>query len=581
MLVLYNKATMGIPTFFRSILRRDNSVIMGATKTLLPIDYFFLDFNSMIYNAWHELCKNTTFHSEREAKRQLIERVIYKTRGMIKEIVCPTGYTYISIDGTAPRAKMVQQRSRRYKSLQLSQYLGKKVFDPSANIAPGTVFMSELTHALKQMMSRGDCGRVYLNDSSIAGEGEHKFLPRIRRMASLPEESDKTIVIFSPDGDMISLSLLTHKKNIFLMRVPDPKSEAERIFSENHDYIYCDLNKVRTIFFEDLVKTYSNVDEMRILNDYNFLLSMVGNDFVPSLHFLKIRSGGMKLLIDIYNEIRNRQDGYLVYPCNTINLSFFKEIMWQLSCRENEEMRRTQSMLQREQNGQVSQQRRHDELSMSAQEIYASRLQHVPLCNPDNPLYPSYHKEFSCISYFKPKHEWKSEYYRYFTGIDYSNITEYNRLRTMMVHNYLESLMFTLCYYNTGCPSWSWHYRYRVAPLPSDVYTVLDQHEFNPNHIVFTKDSPFTPFQQLMFILPPQMSHLLPKPIAQLMHQHPEYYPTEFRVDAVAGIKYIYSEAILPDIDTQDLLPKIKHVEKSVSTSRNILRKKLWSNRNS
>lgn len=571
---------MGIPTFFRSILQKDTSVLLGATKKVLPVDYFFLDFNSMIYNAWHELCKNTTFHSEREAKKKLIEQVVHKTRGMIKDIVCPVGYTYISIDGTAPRAKMVQQRSRRYKSIQLRQYLqSQKLFDPSANIAPGTVFMSELTHALKQMMTKGDCGKVYLNDASIAGEGEHKFLPRIRRLASRPDEAGKNVVVFSPDGDMISLSLLTHKKNIFLMRVPDPKSEAERGFAEAYDYIYCDLNKVRQLFYEDLIKTYqdSHIDDIRILNDYNFLLSMVGNDFIPSLHFLKIRSGGMKLLIDIYNDVRARQNGYLVFPSNTINLAFFKEIMWQLSCRENEEMRKTQYMIQREQNGQTSQQRQSDELSMSAEDIYAARLQHVALCNPDNPLYPMYHKEFSSLSYFKPKHEWKSDYYRYFTGIDSSNPTEYNRMRTKMVHNYLESLMFTLAYYNTGCPSWSWHYRYRVAPIPSDIYTVLHQHQFNPNQIVFSKDQPSTPFQQLMFILPPQMSHLLPAPMAQLMHEHPEFYPEEFRVDAVAGIKYIYSEAILPEMDVDELLPKIKRVEENLPTSRNRLRTKIWT----
>ena len=41
--------------------------------------------------------------------------------------------------------------------------------------------------------------------------------------------------------------------------------------------------------------------------------------------------------------------------------------------------------------------------------------------------------------------------------------------------NYIESLYFTLQYYYIGCPSWSWHYQFRIAPLLGDVYHYLDE----------------------------------------------------------------------------------------------------------
>lgn len=63
-----------------------------------------------------------------------------------------------------------------------------------------------------------------------------------------------------------------------------------------------------------MTETYQTdkIDDLRILNDYNFLLFMVGNDFVPSLPFLKIRSGGLDLLIKIYNQVRPQIQDYLI-----------------------------------------------------------------------------------------------------------------------------------------------------------------------------------------------------------------------------------------------------------------------------
>ena len=71
--------------------------------------------------------------------------------------------------------------------------------------------------------------------------------------------------------------------------------------------------------------------------------------------------------------------------------------------------------------------------------------------------------------------------------------------------------MFTLKYYFQGCPSWNWHYKFRISPLINDVYTVLNENLINLNNIKFELNEPYTPFQQLMMILPPQMSHILPE----------------------------------------------------------------------
>jgi len=575
---------MGIPTFFRSILQRNPKVLMGANSNKISTDYLFIDYNCIIYNIWHSLSKTLkTPLTPYEIENILISKVVEKTRHLIKNVVAPKEYTYIAMDGTAPRAKMVQQRSRRYKSIQLkemmrTQQTHEKVEWDTTNISPGTEFMTKLSKALRKMMTVGDCGKVMLSDSSIPGEGEHKFLSKIRNLTKEEANKDKNVVVFSPDGDMISLSMLTHKKNIYIMRVPDPFSEYEKVFVDVYEYIYCDLNVVREHFYQDLIATYhdSNIDELKILSDYNFLMFMVGNDFVPSLYFLKIRSGGMKKLIQIYNDIRKDLKEYLVQPeIPSINLKFFTLIIQQLAMREQYEFRQEQEMIAREMNGQGRKSTFSPE--MTPEENYQSRLEHLFLCHPDNPLTPQYKQEFNKIDYRDSKN-WKNQYYQYFYP---HNPTHYNNIRTEMVHNYFESIMFTLHYYLKGCPSWKWHYRFRTSPLPSDMYTVLTKHGFDINRISFPKSQPYTPFQQLMLILPPQMGYVLPPSLSEIMEEEEvkHLYPREFKVDAVMGHKYIYSEAILPELEEEKIFNKIKTTETKWTEKekdRNTLRTKIW-----
>ena len=84
----------------------------------------------------------------------MINNIIDKIK-VICNLVKPKKALYIAVDGTAPRSKIVQQRSRRYKSLQIDEYkaelkkkfnikTSKNNFNPSNNACPGTKFMLDL-----------------------------------------------------------------------------------------------------------------------------------------------------------------------------------------------------------------------------------------------------------------------------------------------------------------------------------------------------------------------------------------------------------------------------------------------------
>jgi len=575
---------MGIPTFFRSILKGNRRVIQGAREGVLRVDYFFMDFNSIIYKEWGSIPTETKTASHTTIEKLLITRVIERTIHMVNEIVRPSCMAYLSFDGPAPRAKMVQQRSRRFKSIQTSKFLEEQKrrldgdvsdtqvhkgggWDPSSHICPGTAFMDHLSKGLQKAMAQGRFKTsVVLSDSNHPGEGEHKILPKIRAMTQRSGDSQKTVVIYSPDGDMISLGLLTQKSSVYILRYADPMSEVENVLIEKgYELLYCSLDLVREDFFKQMTKTYRGeaVDASRILLDYNFLLAMVGNDFVPSLPFLKIRSGGLDILLDIYNRLRPGFKDYLVHGGN-VHPEFFKALFLELSKMENAEMRKEYAMLVREYHGAENARREQTERSLSPVEVLESRYYHMSLFHPSHPMASTYRRYWNLVDYHKEKHVWKAQYYRHFCGFRPDSILLFNRDRTAMVQNYLESLLFTLRYYTEGCPSWSWHYRYRVAPIPSDVFSVLDKNMVRMDALRFEQGTPYTPFQQLMMILPPESMTMLPHGIASLASHKTwkSLYPETFEVDALAGIKYIYSEALLPENgNEQQFIEAIRAVE--------------------
>lgn len=83
----------------------------------------------------------------------------------------------------------------------------------------------------------------------------------------------------------------------------------------------------------------------------------------------------------------------------------------------------------------------------------------------------------------------------------------------VIARKYMEGLQWTLFYYFKGLASWSWFYPYHYSPL------VIDLTELTSLNLSFEfeKAQPFLPFQQLMAVLPPQSSTLVPKALRSLM----------------------------------------------------------------
>ena len=588
---------MGIPTFFLSIIKNKyyKNVHSGVKNGNLNCDYFFLDYNGIVYNAYYKVKKTIDGNnlSKDKIEELIIEEVIRYTKYLICEVVKPAKLTYIALDGPAPRAKMVQQRSRRYKTYQRKNYLlnekkkynmnsDKVEWDTSANISPGTVFMEKLSNLLienikvKGFSIHNPNMEIILSNSNVPGEGEHKFLPLIRQMKGKKSTEFSNVYLYGEDADLIVLSISTHKKNMHILRRVQLETREMKQMYEGYEFIDININNLSNAFNHELTRNFQghHFDKIRILNDYIMLTFLVGNDFVLSMPFLKIRKDGLKTIIAIYHEIKLNHNGYLVdYDPNdtkepTININFLKDLILKISLKEDFFMKEQQNEINKLMRGHKDHMRMEKESKSTPYEIFESRFDHLEVCSPEHPLFHKYHEDFKKINYNEHFDLWSSQYYKYYLNID-KNAQDYIEIKMKLVENYLESLMFTLKYYFQGCPSWQWHYKYRISPLISDIHYALENNLVNINNITFEIGKPYTPFQQLMLILPPQMNELVPSVLRPIMNDDKllctQFYPINFIIDVTTGIKTIYSEAILPEIDEELLIGTISKYEKKLN----------------
>ena len=256
---------MGVPAFFRWLTLRYpkivieareeielgfdiNKIIMnniGIDEKMPSIDNLYFDMNGIIHPCAHP--------EDRDPPSSLSEMFnsIFDYCDKLIRIVKPKKLIYMAIDGVAPRAKMNQQRSRRFRAAMDAQqkeritskiekewrnkglptdFLDSKKNDgfkfDSNFITPGTEFLDQCSIALrtyiKSRLNNDPLWKdlnVIFSDASVPGEGEHKILDFIRSQRTYDNYDPNTYhCIYGADADLIMLSLIMHEPHFCVIR---------------------------------------------------------------------------------------------------------------------------------------------------------------------------------------------------------------------------------------------------------------------------------------------------------------------------------------------------------------------------
>lgn len=481
---------MGIPTFTRNLLKKHNI----SEKSIENVDSLYIDFNGQIYPSVY---KALDFFNGKEEinkthlKKKIFEGCFASLDALIKK-ANPSKLVYIAIDGVAPRAKMHQQRLRRYKVKEETR------FDTNC-ITPGTKFMEDLTTYMKTKCAKAykeNDFKVIFSHYHYAGEGEHKILSYLRKHE---ETKDEKSCIIGLDADLFMLMLSLPHKNVYIMREEQDTDMIKR-YGNVH---YVSIDALKDDFREAVEENVNiDVDIQRVAHDYILLCFFGGNDFLPHIPSTEIRFGGIDKLLEVYWKHLDEENDYLTNN-GEINWVSFKKYMNEILIYE-EDMIRYIGVQMKQWSPKSNFANEEEKQKYLEQLLY-------PVNDPVNFNSPG----------------WRIRYYKHCFNMDFIDSKDIQDICS----EYLKTMEWTLKYYINGCPDWDHYYPYNHAPFISDIVKCLKHYASHS----FVDNGPCTPYEQLMCVLPVQSKDLLPKSINKLMTGEDlmPYYPVSVSLDTI------------------------------------------------
>ena len=391
---------MGVPAFYRWLSEKYPKIVQDvleervqltgndgsirvpfdATKpnpSGLEADNLYIDMNGIIHP-----CSHPENGPQPKNEQEMYENVCLYVDRLVRA-VRPRKLLHLAIDGVAPRAKMNQQRSRRFRSAQEAreraetetqvrtslEEQGTFVPPPSEApwdsnvITPGTKFMIDLSEYLRfyiRKRIKEDKAwkniKVIFSDASVPGEGEHKIMAHIRQQRGQPGYNPNLVhVLHGLDADLIMLALATHEAHFYILReevlfgrksmeATERRREEtgftmkQKLLDEAVGAVAMELpenaNKPLQRLSVPILREYlanefatvmnppfkGEVSFERLIDDVVFMCFFVGNDFLPHLPSLDIRDGALDYLFNVYRRLLPGLGGYLTDHGGKVNL---------------------------------------------------------------------------------------------------------------------------------------------------------------------------------------------------------------------------------------------------------------------
>uniref|UniRef100_A0A3B3H643 5'-3' exoribonuclease 1 n=2 Tax=Oryzias latipes TaxID=8090 RepID=A0A3B3H643_ORYLA len=575
---------MGVPKFYRWISERYPCLSEVVKEHQIPeFDNLYLDMNGIIHQCSHPNDEDVHFRISEEK----IFADIFHYLEVLFRIIKPRKVFFMAVDGVAPRAKMNQQRGRRFRSAKEAEDKIKKALDKgevlptearfdSNCITPGTDFMARLQEQLKYFVHNKLSTdklwhnvKVYLSGHETPGEGEHKIMEFIRSENSKPSHDPNTRhCLYGLDADLIMLGLTSHEPHFSLLREEvrfgGKKSQKRITAPEETTFHLLHLSLMREYIDYEFswLKNHlgSAYDLERIIDDWILMGFLVGNDFIPHLPNLHINHDALPMLYKTYISVLPSLGGYL-NENGHLNLKNFEKYMEKLSEFDREhfnevfvDLKWFESKVgnkylnesaglaaEKESAGKKFNKKKDASLGLSALTSPDKDTEHKEVAEDDD-------EEEEDDLFETEFRQYKRTYYMTKMAVDVVS----DEFLAQQAKCYVEGIQWILHYYYHGVQSWSWYYPYHYAPFLSDIRNISDL------KLTFELGEPFMPFQQLLAVLPAASMGLLPECYRHLMTSENspiiEYYPVDFKTDLNGKQQEWEAVVLIPFIDEKRLL---------------------------
>lgn len=511
------------------------------------VDYLYLDANGLLHNAAQKVFAygafegrgaEETLYNEGYAMERIYE-LFYENILRVLDIVKVKKVLVIAIDGPAPRAKMNQQRQRRFDVTKT--YTNQNISFTSNVITPGTEFMANLTRyvnlQIRKLLNGGAGFQVVFSPVTEPGEGEHKIMDYVRSLPSSEVKENVRHCFFGPDADLIMLALSSHLPNIFLL--------GEDQFESGY-YFFFDMGHVRATLTSK-ISVPSTIPKNKIADDFVMMGFFVGNDFLPRIQMFHMLPDGLKLMIQTYAALVKDNPRFTLVQNKNLSLEGFRAFVNKLSGNEP--------------NFLIEQVTTKDPKKQPPGEKYVNN---TIIRNVAHGLHGSTLRLKSL----------KKDYYAK-SGIVVGENGKGEEEIDQMCADYMKTLSWIHKYYTYGIPAWQWSYAHHYAPLMYDLNEYLIK--ITPKKFedlqVFEKGEPLLPFEQLLGVLPPSSKTFLPLEYQTLFEEgllvEKGYFPSEIKHDYEGKLKEHEAVFLVPFTDPNVLRQAYESVKSQRAYSRN------------
>ncbi|XP_054431065.1 5'-3' exoribonuclease 1 [Pteronotus mesoamericanus] len=585
---------MGVPKFYRWISERYPCLSEVVKEHQIPeFDNLYLDMNGIIHQCSHPNDDDVHFRISDDK----IFTDIFHYLEVLFRIIKPRKVFFMAVDGVAPRAKMNQQRGRRFRSAKEAEDKIKKAIEKGETlptearfdsncITPGTEFMARLHEHLKYFVNMKISTdkswqglTIYFSGHETPGEGEHKIMEFIRSEKAKPDHNPNTRhCLYGLDADLIMLGLTSHEAHFSLLReeVRFGGKKAQRVCApEETTFHLLHLSLMREyIDYEFSVlkdKITFKYDIERIIDDWILMGFLVGNDFIPHLPHLHINHDALPLLYGTYINILPELGGY-INESGHLNLPRFEKYLVKLSDFDREHFSEVFVDLKWFES-KVGNKYLNEAAGVAAEEAKNYKEKKKSKGQENSVCWAALDKNREAVTskenledetedddLFETEfRQYKRTYYMTKMGVDVVS----DDFLADQAACYIQAIQWILHYYYHGVQSWSWYYPYHYAPFLSDIRNI------STLKIHFELGKPFKPFEQLLAVLPAASKNLLPTCYQHLMTSEDspiiEYYPPDFKTDLNGKQQEWEAVVLIPFIDEKRLLEAMEMCNRSLT----------------